>query len=525
MEGAEGLDRPRMLRAGLKPIEKLIDALTDPLRRERTAVIVLAIYAVVWTLYGVIAKSSQDIHTDSAELAAWSHHVVLGYAKHPPLAGWLVHGWFSVFPAMDWSYYLLAMVYATIGLWIAWRLFAQFLDADKRIAALACLTLVPFFNFHGLRFDHNAVLPTLWVATAFCFIRSFETRNAAWAALAGIAAAAAMLGKYWSIFLLVGLAVAALLDARRARYFRSAAPWITVIVGLVALAPHLVWLSQNDLISLTYAFKAHGTKASGNIVLTVIRYLAGAAGYAAAPVLLVLATSRPGAATLADTLLPRAPERRFVAVAFWTTLLLPAAVALLLDYGLNPIWSMTVFVLLPVVLLSSPLLVVSRGALTAIIGVAVALPLIVLALSPVIALAIHIRGVDPVGAHAKLLAAQVEQAWRRITDRPLRVVGGDFGIANATAFYLPRQASAYPVLEPETAPWVTPALIARDGAAMVCQAFPGDQACTLLIQQAIDKVIARNPPPRRVEVTLTRNFLGIAGKPQFYLIQIVPPRP
>ena len=109
------------------------------------------------------------------------------------------------------------MVYAALGLWIAWRLFERFLDPDKRIVALACLTLVPYFNFLGLRFDHNAVLGALWAATALCFIRSYETRSATWAA-------AAMLGKYWSIMLLAGLAVAAIVDTRRAIYFRSAAP-------------------------------------------------------------------------------------------------------------------------------------------------------------------------------------------------------------------------------------------------------------------------------------------------------------
>jgi hypothetical protein len=509
----------------LRPVLKPIAWLADPARRERTALFVLAAYAVIWTLYGVVAKSSQDLHVDSAELAAWSQHVVLGYAKHPPLAGWIAHGWFSVFPTRDWSYYLLAMVYAAIGLWIAWQLFARFLDADKRIAALACLTLVPFFNFHGLRFDHNAVLPTLWVATAFCCIRSFETRSAAWAALAGIAAAAAVLGKYWSIFLLVGLGVAALFDARRARYFRSAAPWITVFVGLLALAPHLVWLWEHDLISLTYAFEAHGTKVTGNIALTVVRYFAGAVGYAAAPVLLVLALTRPSGAALADTLVPRTPERRFVAVAFWVTLPLPAVISLLLDYGLNPIWSMTDFVLLPVVLLSSPLLVMSRRALIAIVAVAIALPLVVLALSPAIALAIHLRGVDPPSAHPKLLAGHIEREWRRTTDRPLRIVGGDFGLANATAFYLSERPSVYPVLEPETVPWVTPERIAREGAAMMCELSDRDHDCVLLIRQAIDRVIVQNPPPRRVEVTITRSYFGIPGRPGRYLIIVVPPRP
>ena len=206
----------------------MVDALADPARRERTVLIVLAAYAAIWTLYGVLSKAIQDVQSDTAELVAWSHHLELGYAKHPPLAAWLMHAWFTLFPIRDWSCYLLAMVYAALGLWIAWRLFERFLDPDKRIVALACFTLVRYFNFLGLRFDHNAVLGALWAATTLCFILAFETRSAAWSAAAGAAAAAAMLGKYWSIFLLAGLAVAALADTRRASYFRSAAPWITV---------------------------------------------------------------------------------------------------------------------------------------------------------------------------------------------------------------------------------------------------------------------------------------------------------
>ena len=499
--------------------------MTDPARRERTALIVLAAYAVVWTLYGVIAKSSQDMQPDAAELLAWSQHLAFGYAKHPPLAAWLVRIWFTLFPIRDWPYYLFAIAYAATGLWVAWRLYGRFLTPDKRIVALACLTFVPYFNFHGLRFDHNAVLGPLWAATALCFIRSFETRERGWAALAGAAAAAAMLGKYWSIFLLAGLAVAAIADVRRALYFRSAAPWITIAVGSLLLAPHFIWLVQHDFLPLTYAIGAHGAKTLGQSVVTVGRYLAGAAGYAAIPVLVVLALTRPSGAALADTLLPATPERRFVAVAFWSTLLLPALVGPLLAVDLNSIWTMPGLILVPVILLSSPLLAPSRQAVTAITAFAVALPLLMLAVAPLVAIVIHRAGPDPVLAHAKLLAARVEQEWRRNSDRPLRIVGGDFGLANATAFYLPGEASAYPVLEPETAPWVTPERIAREGAVMVCE-LPFDyRDCVLLIRQAMDRVTAQNPPPRQVEVAITRSYLGIPGRPARYLIIVVPPRP
>jgi hypothetical protein len=41
------------------------------------------------------------------------------------------------------------------------------------------------------------VLMPLWAATTLWFLRSFETRRPLDAALAGLAAAASMYGKYW----------------------------------------------------------------------------------------------------------------------------------------------------------------------------------------------------------------------------------------------------------------------------------------------------------------------------------------
>ena len=525
MTGAPMESAPRILRPFLGSVERLVVALTDPARRERTALALLAAYAVIWTLYGVLSKAAQGVQSDTAELVDWSHHLALGYAKHPPFAAWLMHAWFLLFPTKEWSCYLLAMVYAALGLWIAWRLFARFLDPDKRVVALACLTLVPYFNFLGLRFDHNAVLGALWAATALCFIRSYEMRSATWAAAAGAAAAAAMLGKYWSIMLLAGLAVAVIVDTRRAIYFRSAAPWVTIAVGALLLAPHGVWLVTHDYMPITYALDVHSAKTFGQTMTNAAGYLAGGVGYAAAPVIFVLALTRPSGAALVDTLLPRTPERRFVAVAFLATLVIPAVLAPVFKYDLNPIWTMPDFVLLPVLLLSSPAIAVSRHAVVAIVAFAVGLPPVMLVMAPAIALAAHLRGVDPSQAHAEQLAGQVEKLWRQTTDRPLRIVGGDFGIANMTAFYLPGQPSPFPVLEPETAPWVTPERIARDGAAMVCNLYPDQHDCTIVLKRAMDKAIDHNPPPRRLELTISRKYLGIPGKPERYLIMAAPPRP
>ncbi len=119
-------------------------ALTDPASAERTVLLSLAVYVVLWTIYATIAKGSQGLHYDMTEVIAWSRDLSFGYLKHPPLAAWIVRAWFSVFPVAAWSYYLLAMLMPAIALWIAWRLSADYLDIEKRVIGLALLTLIPF---------------------------------------------------------------------------------------------------------------------------------------------------------------------------------------------------------------------------------------------------------------------------------------------------------------------------------------------------------------------------------------------
>src|SRR5262245_31598270 len=191
--------------AARKSFDQLCAALIDPARGSRVMLLVLAFYVVAWTLYGSIAKSSQDLHPDMVELIAWSRDLSLGYVKHPPLAAWVVWLWFMVFPLSDVSFYLLAMLMPAIALWVVWLLSADYLEIDKRVAGVALLMLVPFYNFHALKFNANTVLLPLWAATTLCFLRSYRTCSKTYAALAGIGAAASMLGKYWSVFLLAGL--------------------------------------------------------------------------------------------------------------------------------------------------------------------------------------------------------------------------------------------------------------------------------------------------------------------------------
>src|SRR5262245_56968791 len=456
-------------RRGLALIERLLDALTDSARRERAVALALLGYVAVWTLYAILAKGSQDIHVDLSEQYVLSRELAWGYPKHPPLAMWVVRAWFEVFPTADWAFYLLAMANAGLALWIVWRLSARFLDAEKRVVGLALLTLVPFFNFHALKFNVNTLLIPLWAATTLWFLRSFETRRLLDAALAGLFAALAMNTKYWSIFLLLGLGIAAIADVRRGAYFRSGAPWVTIAVSAAVMAPHAIWLVTNDFVVVSYAVATHAAPSFLSTVRAALGYLGGSIAYVAPALVIFAVIARPSAAVVKDMAWPQAPERRLAAMAFWLGLLSPALIAPVMRLHVGSVWSMSAFALLPMMLLSSPLVAIDRRDAMRVLALAVVFPFVMAAVAPAIAFGVH-RTLKSTGvAHSSVVVDAVERLWRETSDQPLKNFSGYDEFTDGVAFYMKGHPLAVRLLDGRPSQEAR-ARVDRDGVALLCPA-------------------------------------------------------
>lgn len=500
------------------PLERLYDALVDPARCERAMALLLTGYCAAWTLYGVIAKGSQDLNFDMGEMYAWSREVTFGTPKHPPLGAWLVRLWFGVFPTEVWAFYLLSIVLATAALWIAWRVAGRYLPPDKRAAGVMWLSLLPFYNFFALKFNANSVETPFWALTTWAFLWSLDTRRPGWAVLAGIGAAAAILGKYWAIFLLAGLVVAALSDPRRRAYFRSPAPWLTIVAGAAVLAPHVVWLLDHNFGPFGYALTEHAVPPEMALE-SAAGFLIGILGYIGTPILCSVIAARPNAAAIRDTLWPADPDRRTVVVAFAAPLLLAVLASIALREEIVSLWAMPAMTLLPVVLTSSRRVKFPRLASLWLLGISVAFPLIMVALSPAVAIVVHNMGVAHYGTQYRKIARAVESVWAQRTNAPLRVVGSYTNVVNGIIFYLRSEPSTLDIVAPDQTPWSTDERIAREGAAIVCP-VPEKYCLTRM-----NAYTARFPGAETTDVTLVREYIGIMGRPVQYRIMVIPPQP
>jgi len=479
--------------------------------------ILLGLFTLLWTLFHIISFASTDLHPDFLEVYAWSRHPSLGYYKHPPLDAWIAWLWFHLLPAQDWAFWLLAMVNAAVALFAIDCIARHRLSGDKRIVALLLLLLTPFYQFRAQPFGANQMLLSTWPVAVYCFLRAFETRRPSWAIAAGCAAALSMLGKYNSVFLILGLAVAPLAHRNGLAYFRSVSPWLSVVSGLVVLTPNLVWLGTTGFMPFHYAVTVHADSSLSSTLMHSMTYFGGAISYLTVLLAVYLVSVRPNWATLQGALWPSDSDGRMLAVLLWVPIIAPIPVAIAINARLSSLWTMQAWFLLPILLLSPQRAIVSRSAAIGIAAFVSATSLGALAVSPALAWAKFFGGVEPSRLCFQSLATEATERWQATTGRPLSIAAGDPDLAAAVSFYGKSHPDAVPIFDIKKAPWVNSSRQAQEGFIGLCKA--DDTSCLSRAQQ-----IARDwPDAVRVDLHPVPRFAGRNGIPQDYTMWLMPP--
>jgi hypothetical protein len=508
--------KPAIFSQAIALVQRGVTALANSRHKHWVLVCILAAYAVVWTIYTIVAKSTQDIHPDTGEFVAWSSDLEWGTPKHPPFLPAVVRLWLLVFPLADWAFYLLAILNLVVGIYFIWLLSGLWLQGAKRAAIPFLLMLIPFFNVLGLNFNHNTILIPLWAITTYSFVRSYRERSIRWSVVTGVLAGVCVLAKYWSVLLLLGLSAAALADTDRLGYLKSWSPWIITTIFFSIILPHVIWLSANGFPTIIYSHErsAYSTE---HLFQGILGYLPLSTAYLSAPLLLFGFLIRPTKTAMLDIFFPREKERRFAAIAFWVPIFAALPLAGVLWVHLSALWVMPALALLGVVILSSPLIKMSMRSVTAIAAIAVTACLAALTASPVIALGKLYWGAQRDAAYTQLLAHEVQKMWQKETVEPLQFVAGSYELANPIAFYLDKNTLPISFFALSRASWDNQEAIAKFGAAVVC--VDADARC----RSRTNEFGAETRFASEKHVVVRRQWLGLAGPPKQFLISIMLP--
>jgi len=215
----------------------------------------LCLNLLVWVLARFISDTNLDPYGDMLENFAWGQEFSWGTHKHPPLVGWVTGLWFSVVPRYDTTYHLLAYLNVLLGLAGVYRVAIALGYASVAAPSVLLLAMALPYSTLAVKFNANAILLSLWPWVVFAWIKSqSETgiNGSKWSILFGVVSALALLGKYYSGVLMVGLLLTSFSSKSGRRWLKSYKPWLAGLVFALALTPHVIWLVENNFITLAY---------------------------------------------------------------------------------------------------------------------------------------------------------------------------------------------------------------------------------------------------------------------------------
>ena len=291
---------------------------------------------------------------DEAYAIVVSREWSLSYFDHPPagftlarLMAWLA-GTENIFIVR-----LPFVLAGSLSAWLVWDITRIAFGARAAWWALAWYSVAPFFLISSGHFVvpdgplNLALLATLRLVLPDLLAPERPPRIGRWFA-AGLCFALAFASKYHAVLFGAAAGLFLLTGAAHRRMLATAAPWIAVSVGILGLAPVVVWNASHDWVSLGFQAARAGSDSPGINPGNFARTLAGQMAYLLPGTWLVVMAMaakgvwRPG--TIADRLfgwLAILPPVFFLAAALISRNSLPhwAMSGLLFGFPLAGAWT------------------------------------------------------------------------------------------------------------------------------------------------------------------------------------------
>ena len=215
----------------------------------------LLTHLAVWTLIPSI--TNHNLPLDTIEALAWGSNLDWGFNKHPPLSALVVKIFYQIFGSQDWVYYFLSQLFVISAFYFVFKLSKEILNTEKH-ALLSVLLLegIFFYNFTTPEFNVNVCMLPFWAMTAYYAYKCLKDNLAKDYVILGIVAAFGFLSKYLFIYLLIGIKVFYTFYIKKNNFKINYI--IPGIIFLLILTPHLIWLIDNNYITITYGLKRTG---------------------------------------------------------------------------------------------------------------------------------------------------------------------------------------------------------------------------------------------------------------------------
>ena len=211
-------------------------------------------HLIFWVLIPTLVN--QNLPLDTIEALAWGSNLDWGFNKHPPMSAFFPEVFFQIFGAQDWVYYLLSQIFVITSFYYVFKFSKEFFNNNTLgLVSVLLIEAIYFYNFTTPEFNVNVCQLPFWSLTVYFSWNIYNGKEVKFTDcfLVGLFAAFGFLSKYLFIYLLasIDLLFIYLIFIKKDRKF-DFKYLITLEVFLIILVPHLIWLNNNEFITITY---------------------------------------------------------------------------------------------------------------------------------------------------------------------------------------------------------------------------------------------------------------------------------
>ena len=228
-------------------------------------------HLIIWTL--IPSLTNRNLPLDTIEALAWGSNLDWGFNKHPPMSAFFSEVFFNIFGAQDWAYYFLSQIFLVTAFYYVFKLACEILK-NLKLALISVLLLVSiyFYNFTSPEFNVNVCQLPFWSLVVYYSWKIYNSKKIEFkdCFLIGLFGAIGFLSKYLFLYLLTSICLLFVYSIFINKTKKFDFKYLIIFeVFLVLLVPHLIWLFNNEFITITYGLKRTGLEE--NVILNHIQ--------------------------------------------------------------------------------------------------------------------------------------------------------------------------------------------------------------------------------------------------------------
>jgi hypothetical protein len=431
-------------------------------------------HLLLWMLVCVFTQPNLPL--DMVEMIYWGQQWQWGYHKHPPLPAWTAATVWEFSGNQPWAMYLTAQSTIIVTFWAVWKLAREIVSPWLAICCVTVMEGCYYCNYMVNDINNTIMTRPMWALAILLMYGALtrprpSQRTIHWC-LTGVVIGLGMLCKYYMAVLVIAfLAVPVLIPDTR-RFLKTPGPWLMTAIAIGIFSPHLIWMVDNDFITIKYVLNRSSDAAAHSLMGDVLKHITSPISFLlsqAGAVLPVLLLTWPLVKGWRLNIDGKAFERRYLAIVVLGPVMVYLLVSAIWGATIRSMWGGPLFSFLGLFLVVTFFVNHQHGQIRQVVRSS-------LVVGVVMALALFVRnGFGPAvrGELSKVhfpgaeVTEQLHQRWRQFEDSPLGIVGGQMFVAGCVGVYSSEKIDVFSGLEPLHNPWIADQRMEQSGGMIV----------------------------------------------------------